>query len=91
MEPFNGTFLYGLENGPDAVNQQGQYSGIQDGTWWFPGGRTGAMATSTKDGTFWLFGGFGYASPSPGTIKIEVTGSGYIADMWNFNPSITQW
>lgn len=47
-----------------------------------PGGRVGAASWVDSNGDLWLFGGAG--QDSAGT-------SGYLNDLWMFNPSINQW
>ena len=47
-----------------------------------PGPRSSAIYWTDKSGNFWLFGGEGYPSP---------TTSGYFNDLWEFNPSTSQW
>jgi N-acetylneuraminic acid mutarotase len=47
-----------------------------------PGGRNGAASWTDGNGNFWLFGGYGY--DANGTL-------GYLNDLWEFNPSTSQW
>jgi N-acetylneuraminic acid mutarotase len=47
-----------------------------------PGGLSGAVAWSDKNGNLWLFGGWGY-TPSGG--------AGFPNDLWEFNTSSNQW
>ena len=47
-----------------------------------PGARFGAMTWTDSDGNFWLFGGQGYDA----TVY-----SGYLNDLWEFNPSTMEW
>src|SRR5579863_2385623 len=48
----------------------------------FPSIRAGAAAWTDKSGNFWMFGGEG--ADSTGT-------AGYLNDLWEFNPSSTEW
>lgn len=48
-----------------------------------PGGRYGACSWVDKNGNFWIFGGFGFASNGGAT--------GSLNDLWEFSPSIDQW
>lgn len=47
-----------------------------------PGGRTGAASWVDSSGNLWLFGGNGQDSAG---------NTGYLNDLWMFNPSINQW
>ena len=47
-----------------------------------PGGRDGAVGWTDKNGNLWLFGGYAY--DANGTF-------GYLNDLWEFNPSTTEW
>jgi N-acetylneuraminic acid mutarotase len=47
-----------------------------------PGGLSGAVTWSDKNGNLWLFGGLGYTPNG---------GAGFPNDLWEFNPSINQW
>ena len=47
-----------------------------------PGSRIGAVTWTDKDGNLWLFGGNG---------KGESSRSGYLNDLWKFNPSSYLW
>ncbi len=47
-----------------------------------PGTRYGAVSWIDKSGNFWLFGGLGYDG---------VGGSGWLNDLWEFNPSTKEW
>jgi N-acetylneuraminic acid mutarotase len=47
-----------------------------------PGIRNGAATWTDKSGNFWLFGGLGYDAH-----RI----SGYLNDLWEFNPSANEW
>jgi hypothetical protein len=70
--------------GPAGINQQGFY-GIRGvaGPNNTPGGRYEAVSWSAADGTFWLFGGYGYGY----TNSTE----GYLNDVWKFDPVTTNW
>jgi N-acetylneuraminic acid mutarotase len=47
-----------------------------------PGGRDGAANWTGSNGHLWLLGGYGY----------DVNGdSGYLNDLWEFNPATSQW
>lgn len=47
-----------------------------------PGSRAGAATWTDKNGNFWLFGGMG---------KDENGRTGWLNDLWKFNPSSKQW
>lgn len=47
-----------------------------------PGGRANAALWKDTAGNIWLFGGFGYDS---------VGNSGFLNDLWEFNPSTQEW
>ncbi|MGA3161654.1 MAG: FG-GAP-like repeat-containing protein [Terracidiphilus sp.] len=47
-----------------------------------PGGRSGAVSWTDSSGNLWLFGGNGFDSAG---------NTGYLNDLWMFNPSINQW
>ena len=47
-----------------------------------PGSRLGAMSWTDSSGHLWLFGGFGFDANN---------NSGYLNDLWEFNPSTNQW
>jgi hypothetical protein len=65
-------------SGSNALNQNGVYGtkGIPDPAN-FPGSRYRAVSWIDASGKFWLFGGDGY--PASG-------GSGYLNDLWRYNP-----
>ena len=46
-----------------------------------PGGRSRATGWADSSGNFWLFGGFGYDANGPGLFN----------DLWEFNPSTSEW
>ncbi len=48
----------------------------------FPGARNTAMTWVDASGSFWLLGGFGLSS---------TTTSGYLNDLWKYNPLNNQW
>ncbi|MDR3727417.1 MAG: kelch repeat-containing protein, partial [Terracidiphilus sp.] len=48
-----------------------------------PSDRQGATTWTDSSGNFWLFGGQGTDSNPPG--------SGYLNDLWKFNPSTLEW
>jgi N-acetylneuraminic acid mutarotase len=54
-----------------------------------PSGRFGAVRWTDSNGNFWLFGGYGFDSVAgaPGFFGP----SGYLNDLWEFNPSKNQW
>lgn len=60
--------VYGTRGVPAAAN--------------VPGARANAATWTDADGTFWLFGGYGYAST--GLV-------GYLNDLWKFDPALKQW
>ena len=47
-----------------------------------PGSRLSQTSWTDSSGNFWLFGGLGYDSTST---------NGYLNDLWEFNPSNSQW
>jgi len=47
-----------------------------------PGGRSGAISWTDSSGNLWLFGGNGLDSAG---------NTGFLNDLWMFNPSISQW
>jgi len=47
-----------------------------------PGGRVGAVSWTDSQGNFWLFGGNGFDSTHT---------SGYLNDLWKFNPTTRDW
>jgi N-acetylneuraminic acid mutarotase len=49
-----------------------------------PGGRAGAMNWTDSSGHLWLFGGSGYDANTNGE-------SGWLNDLWEFNPSTNEW
>ena len=51
-----------------------------------PGGRYGATAWTDQSGNFWLFGGFGIYANNIGSYI-----SGWLNDLWEFNPSSREW
>jgi N-acetylneuraminic acid mutarotase len=69
-------------SGSDLVNQAGRYGtiGVASSAN-VPGGRREVFSWMGADGSFLLFGGYGYAA----------TGAGYLNDMWRFNPAALEW
>jgi len=51
-----------------------------------PGGRAGALSWIDGNGNFWMFGGQGYDSGIN-----DPNNAGYLNDLWEFNPSTTEW
>ena len=49
-----------------------------------PGARIAAASTTDSNGNFWLFGGSGYIPTNNGNY-------GDLNDLWEFNPSTTEW
>lgn len=49
-----------------------------------PGRRKAAATWKDASGNFWLFGGEGFATKSNAS-------SGYLNDLWKFNPAISEW
>jgi N-acetylneuraminic acid mutarotase len=47
-----------------------------------PGSRYDALSWTDGQGNFWLFGGFGYGADDM---------SGWLNDLWEFNPSTSEW
>jgi N-acetylneuraminic acid mutarotase len=47
-----------------------------------PGGRNGAASWTDNSGHLWLFGGWGYDANG---------NSGYLNDLWEFNPATSEW
>ncbi|MFI5390977.1 MAG: kelch repeat-containing protein, partial [Bacteriovoracales bacterium] len=47
----------------------------------YPGGRQNGLSWTDSSGNLWLFGGWGYGKAS----------SGYLNDLWKFNPSNGEW
>ncbi len=69
--------------GSDTANQPGVYGTLAEpAAGNVPGGRRGAAGWSDKSGNLWLFGGWGL--DSAGT-------TGYLNDLWEFNPSTNEW
>jgi N-acetylneuraminic acid mutarotase len=65
--------------GSSAASQAGVYGTLgTPAAGNLPGGRAGASSWTDSSGNFWLFGGNG------GT-------SGYLNDLWEFNPSTNEW
>jgi N-acetylneuraminic acid mutarotase len=46
-----------------------------------PGARQGATGIKASDGSFWLFGGYGFGEVYGGTLN----------DLWHFDPTTNQW
>jgi N-acetylneuraminic acid mutarotase len=78
-----GTGLWAWMNGPTTGNQGGVYG--TKGTAAagnVPGARSGEVFWTDSVGDFWLFGGGGSDSADR---------SGYLNDLWRYNPSIGMW
>ena len=75
------TFLTWMK-GDNTINQAGIYGtqGIVD-TVNKPGARDFSATWKDNNGNLWLFGGYGYDENS----------SGYLNDLWKYNPSVNQW
>ncbi len=69
--------------GSNLRNQSGIYGskGVPS-TDNIPGARYGGASSVDASGNFWLFGGYGYESG---------TSTGYLNDLWRFNPSTGEW
>jgi N-acetylneuraminic acid mutarotase len=48
----------------------------------FPGGRWNGLGWTDNNGRLWLFGGLGYDAAG---------GQGYLNDLWQFDPSASEW
>ncbi len=59
--------VFGIQGQPSASN--------------IPGGRYGATAWTDSSGNFWLFGGYGYDSYSPGDLN----------DLWEYSGGMWTW
>jgi N-acetylneuraminic acid mutarotase len=77
-----GTGSWTWVSGADTVQAYGSY-GIQGtpATGNVPGARTGAVSWIDSGGNLWLFGGQGNGA----------TNSGYLNDLWEFNPTAGTW
>jgi N-acetylneuraminic acid mutarotase len=70
-------------SGADTGNQQGVYGEPgASATTNVPGARTNAASWTDSQGNFWLFGGNGLDSTHT---------TGYLNDLWKFDPSTDQW
>ena len=69
-------------SGSDLGNQPASYGtkGIASSSN-VPGARRSAVSWQGSGGEFWLFGGLGYSA----------TDSGYLNDLWKFNPATLEW
>lgn len=69
-------------SGSDLADQAGNYGtkGVASSSN-VPGGRREAFTWTAPDGSFLLFGGYGYAA----------AGSGYLNDLWRFDPATLEW
>jgi hypothetical protein len=69
-------------SGSNATNQNGVYgSQGAPNPANVPGSRSGAVSWTDTAGTFWLFGGWGYAA----------SGSGYLNDLWKWDGTNWTW
>ncbi len=66
----NGVGIYGTLNTAAATNN--------------PGARQGAMNWLARDGTLWMFGGYGYATSVSNPPR-------YLNDLWQFDRILGQW
>jgi hypothetical protein len=68
---------------PGIINGNGTYGEqYTSSTTYLPGSRSQAVAWTGADGSFWLFGGFGFDS----------TGNeGDLNDLWKFDPATLEW
>jgi N-acetylneuraminic acid mutarotase len=70
-----------VDGNPGSVNQTGKFGTTTGELGLYPGARNDAATWTDHNGNFWLFGGYGYGSS---------TGSGYLNDLWEFNPNSSQ-
>lgn len=69
--------------GDNTVNQFGVYGTVNVAAAGNkPGARDGAVSWTDAAGNHWMFGGFGYAASGA---------TGYLNDLWKYNPSTNQW
>ena len=70
-------------SGANTINQFGFYGteGVPDAVN-VPGGRRDSISRIDSAGNLWLFGGFGRGS---------ATTTGYLNDLWRYDPEINQW
>ncbi len=70
--------------GVNTLNSNGVYGtkGVANATN-YPGARNNVVSWTAPDGTFWLFGGFGY--PATGTT------TGRLNDLWKYDPASGLW
>ncbi|MCC6370616.1 MAG: T9SS type A sorting domain-containing protein [Bacteroidia bacterium] len=68
--------------GPGLANQFGVYGSMNTPSITNnPGGRYLAHSWTDNSGNFWMYGGAGYSASS----------SGYLNDLWRYNPTTNQW
>ncbi|MBI2438151.1 MAG: hypothetical protein HYV36_04985, partial [Lentisphaerae bacterium] len=81
--PLSTNAAWTWEAGANITNQNGTYGTQgQPAPTNTPGGRYGAVSWTDGLGALWLFGGLGY--PASG-------GSGYLNDLWKYDPATTNW
>lgn len=68
--------------GSQALDSPGKYSSGLNGIEPRPGARQRSAYWKGKDGTLWLFGGFG---------NDELQAEGYLNDLWKLNPETVMW
>lgn len=70
-------------SGDKTLNSHGVYEtrGVPSATA-HPGARANAVTWKDPAGNFWMYGGFGYAT---------VISTGYLNDLWMFDPVLEQW
>ncbi|MBX7255749.1 MAG: hypothetical protein K1Y02_05270, partial [Candidatus Hydrogenedentes bacterium] len=70
-------------HGSNSVNAYGSYGTLgESSATTTPGARRGAATWRDATGALWLFGGFGYGASG---------GTGYLNDLWKFDPASGRW
>jgi len=83
VQPTAGQNQWSWMDGDKSSNRAGSYGNKGEAAASnIPGSRIGAATWTDKDGNLWLFGGNG---------KGEGTRSGYLNDLWKYNPSSGMW
>ena len=81
FNPANKTWMW--VNGANSGTQPGAYGAIGvPSSSNVPGSRSNAISWIDSSGNLWMFGGIGYDSAG---------NTGYLNDLWEFNPSANQW
>lgn len=80
FDPNNNTWTWVMGN--NTCNQYGNYGtkGVASASN-RPGSLYAAMSWTDREGSLWLFGGFGYSS----------SGIGFLNDLWKFDPNTGSW